>query len=289
MDKQIVVGVDGSAGSFAATRYAAALASRRRATLLLVHGFVDPIGYGGLGFSAYAPALPDPRADGESLLYEAAATVRAEYPYLRVETLPMASGGASALIEQSHGAEAVVVGHRGLGGFAELLLGSVGTQVAAYASGPVIIVRPPATEAADAPIVVGVDGSPQCLPALAFAFEEAVDRALPLLAVNVYPKVDAGSAAEAEAVLKSVVDPLAATHPGVVVRSEVRPGADGEDTFVKASADAALVVVGSRGRGGFKGLLLGSVSQALVHHARCPVAVVHPRTAMNDVRSENAR
>jgi nucleotide-binding universal stress UspA family protein len=289
MDKQIVVGVDGSAGSLAATRYAAALASRRRATLLLVHGFVDPIGYGGLGFSAYAPALPDPRADGESLLYEAAATVRAEYPYLRVETLPMASGGASALIEQSHGAEAVVVGHRGLGGFAELLLGSVGTQVAAYASGPVIIVRPPATEAADAPIVVGVDGSPQCVPAVEFAFEEAVDRALPLLAVNVYPEVDAGSAAEAESVLKSVVDPLAARHPDVMVRAEVRPGADDEDAFVKASTEAALVVVGSRGRGGFKGLLLGSVSQALVHHARCPVAVVHPRTARNEARSENTQ
>jgi len=289
MDKQIVVGVDGSAGSLAALRYAAALASRRGAALVLVHGYVDPMGYGGLAFSAYAPAPPDPRADGESLLHEAAATVRAEYPYLRVATLPIASGGASAVIGQSRGAEAVVVGHRGLGGFAELLLGSVGTQVAAYASGPVVIVRPPATDAADAPIVVGVDGSPQCLPAIEFAFAEAADRALTLLAVHVYPAIDAGSAAEAEALVKSVVDPVAAAHPDVLVHTEVRSGAEADAVLVKASTQADLVVVGSRGRAGFKGLLLGSVSQALVHHARCPVAVVHPRTARPEARSENLR
>lgn len=276
MDRHVVVGVDGSAPGIAAVRYAAGLASRRAAPLLLVHGFVDLLGYGAVGGSPYTPALPDPRNDSRTMLDQAAATVRAEHPALDVRTLQVAAGGAAALIEQSGTAQAVVVGHRGLGGFAELLVGSVGTQVAAYADGPVVVVRPLAGQDADAPVVVGVDGSPRCEPALEFAFEEAAQRMLPLLAVCVAD--GAGEAAEhAEALLDAAVEPWAAKHPQVVTRRQVRPGTDAEQVFVDLSRDAGLVVVGSRGRGGFTGLMLGSVSQALVHHARCPIAVVHPR------------
>jgi nucleotide-binding universal stress UspA family protein len=153
-------------------------------------------------------------------------------------------------------------------------VGSTGTQVAAYASGPVVIVRPLTEEQADAPVLVGVDGSPGCVPALEFAFEEAAQRALPLLAVYVTEETGE-SAGHAETLLDAVVEPWAAKHPEVTVRRQVRPGTDAEQAFVDLSREASLVVVGSRGRGGFTGLLLGSVSQALVHHARCPIAVVH--------------
>jgi nucleotide-binding universal stress UspA family protein len=278
MDTPVIVGIDGSATSLAAVRYAAALAGRRSAPLLLVHGFVHPFGYGSLGISPYTPALPDPRLDSRSMLDDAAAIVREEHPCLEIGTMQAAAGGASALIGQSRTAEAVVVGHRGLGGFAELLVGSVGTQVAAYASGPVVIVRPPAADRADAPVVVGIDGSPGCVPALEFAFEEAAQRALPLVAVYVTEETRE-SADAAEALLAAVVAPWSAKHPEVTVRRQVRPATDAEQAFVDASRGASLVVVGSRGRGGFTGLLLGSVSQALVHHGQCPVAVVHPRRA----------
>jgi nucleotide-binding universal stress UspA family protein len=70
MIKPVVAGVDGSAESLAAARYAAELAVRRGAVLHLVHGFIHPLGYGALGFSAYAPALPDPRVDGQEMLDE---------------------------------------------------------------------------------------------------------------------------------------------------------------------------------------------------------------------------
>jgi nucleotide-binding universal stress UspA family protein len=276
MDRPVMVGVDGSATSIAAVEYAAALATRRTAPLLLVHGYVHPLGYGALGVSPYTPALPDPRADGANMLVRVAAEVARLYPCLDIATEQVAAGGAAALIERSCGADAVVVGHRGLSGSAELVVGSVGSQVAARASGPVLIVRPIASGRADSPVVVGVDGSAGGIPALEFAFEEAAQRALPLLAVHVTDE-RVLPAWLAEALLDTAVAPWTAKYPRVDVRRQVRPATVADQAMVDMSGHASLVVVGSRGRGGFTGLLLGSVSQALVHKARCPVAVVHPR------------
>ncbi|SNT60838.1 Nucleotide-binding universal stress protein, UspA family [Asanoa hainanensis] len=275
MDKPVVVGVDGSPASIAAARYAAELASRRLAPLLIVHGYVHPLGYGAAGVSPYTPALPDPRADGANLLARVASGVARQFPCLDTATEQVAAGAAPALIERSRGAEAVVVGHRGIGGCAELLVGSVGSQVAARASGPVVIFRPITERQAAAPVLVGVDGSAGCLPALAFAFDEAARRALPLLAVHVADE-RVEPAWLAESMLETVVAPWTDKYPLVDVRCQVRPASVVDRAMVDASSNASLAVVGSRGRGGISGLLLGSVSQALVHQARCPVAVVHP-------------
>ncbi|MEV4624209.1 universal stress protein [Asanoa sp. NPDC049573] len=276
MNRPVVVGVDGSAASIAAADYAALLATRRAAPLLLLHGYVHPLGYGAAGVSPYTPALPDPRADAATMLARVAAAVRRAHPYLDVLTDQLAAGGGPALIERSPTAEAVVVGHRGLGGCAELVVGSVGAMVAARASGPVVIVRPIASGRADAPVVVGVDGSAGCVPAIEFAFEEAAQRALPLLAVYVVDE-RVQPAWMAESILDTGVAPWTVKYPQVDVRRQVRPASDAQQAIVDMSDHASLIVVGSRGRGGFAGLLLGSVSQALVHHARCPIAVVHPR------------
>ncbi|GAA1860748.1 universal stress protein [Asanoa iriomotensis] len=276
MDRPVVVGVDGSLGSIAAVHYAAALAGRRGAPLRLVHGYLHPLGYGALGVSPYTPARPDPRVDAANMLARIAAQATREHPFLDVATEQIAAGGGPALIECSRGAEAVVVGHRGLSAPAELVLGSVSSQVAARASGPVVVVRQPAGGRLDGPVVVGVDGSTGCVPALEFAFEEAAQRALPLLAVHVADETDRPGWA-AEELLDDAVDPWVTKYPLVDVRRQVRPATMVEQALVELSADASLVVVGSRGRGGLSGLLLGSTSQALVHHGRCPVTVVHPR------------
>ena len=274
MTGPVIVGVDGSDDSIAAAAYAAAVAEHHHTSLALVHGYLHPVGYGALGFNPYSVMLPDPRVDAENMLAKAAAKVRADHPRLEVTYRQVALGGASALITESRTADAVVVGHRGVGGFAELLLGSTGSQVAAYASGPVIVVRP---RSVGGPVIVGVDGSPGCRHALEFGFTEAAARGLPLLAVHVHVEATAADAAAAEALLDAAVAPWLALYPGVAVRQQVRPASDAEQALIEASGEASLMVVGSRGRGGFAGLILGSVSQALVHHAHCPIAVVHPR------------
>lgn len=292
MKNSVVVGIDGSAESLAAARYAAAMAQRRGVPLTLAHGFLYPMAYGSYGLAAFAVPLPDPRADAQVMLDAGAAAIRAEFPDLELRTQQVAASGQLALIEASETADAVVVGHRGLGGFPELMLGSVSSQVAAHAHGPVVVFRPDGTTAADSPVVVGVDASPEAAAAVGFAFEEAAERHVPLDAIHVYPLAVEGSPEAAEALLDSVLGPWAAKYPDVEVRRTVRPVAELDDTalrrhsgpadnaeavFVEASRNASLVVVGSRGRGGFTGLLLGSVSQALVHYAHCPVAVVHTR------------
>jgi len=305
--RPVIAGVDGSPPSLDAARYAAALARRRGASLELVHGHLHPLGYGSLGLSPASPALPDAPAEGQAMLDELAASLRADHPGLEVRTHQVPLGGAPALIDASGRAAVVVVGHRGLGGFAELLLGSVGAQVSAHARCPVVVYRPPAVgtgavladpEASagegghlsygtDGPVVVGVDGSATGAPAIDFAFAEASARGVPLVAVHVYwarardtlrhPDADADAQAEAEAhhVLYSALAPHHTRFPAVEVRRQLTHGLDPEHSLVEASRKAALVVVGSRGRGGFTGLLLGSVSQTLIHHAQCPVAVVH--------------
>ncbi|GAA1860664.1 universal stress protein [Asanoa iriomotensis] len=284
----VVAGVDGSPASLAAARYAAGVAARRAGSLTLVHGFIDPLGYGVLGPMALPVASPDPGADGEVLLADAVELVAADFPRLTIRTILAPDSGTTALIDQSRKADLVVVGHRGMGGFPELLLGSVGAQVVAYAHCPVVVHRPTVDLPADAPVVVGVDGAEGADAVVGFAFDEAAARGLPLNAVHVYLSVDEGSAARAEGVLNAAVAPWEARRPGVRVRRDARgvrldepawgwhtgPTASAEAIFVAASRRSALVVVGARGRGGFSGLLLGSVSQALVHHAHCPVAVV---------------
>jgi nucleotide-binding universal stress UspA family protein len=168
-----------------------------------------------------------------------------------------------------------------------LLIGSVAVDLAAHASCPVVVVRGPEpdyTAPRPEPVVVGVDGSPTSEAAVAFAFEAAALQNVPLVAVHVWHDLlvdptmaplldwDVVESDERE-VLAERLAGWTAKYPDVPVRRLVacdRPGR----ALVDESGRAQLVVVGSRGRGGFRGMLLGSVSQALLHHAHCPVAVV---------------
>jgi nucleotide-binding universal stress UspA family protein len=272
----IVVGYDGSEASGAAVRWAAVEARLRGVPLTVVHAWEVYVG-------APAPmALPvaDLKAAAERVLEEGVEHARKEAPDVR--GVLGRGGSATALIDAAREADLVVVGTRGHGGFAELVLGSTAATVASHARCPAVVVRDEPDP--DGPVVVGVDGSPASLAALAAGFAEAELRGAEVLAVLAWPDVveadpaplvDAGDLRGLAAQrLDDLVEPLQARHPGVPVRTEVVTGRPRE-VLLGAAADASLLIVGTRGHGGIRGMLLGSVSHAVLHHATCPVAVVH--------------
>jgi nucleotide-binding universal stress UspA family protein len=270
----VLVGIDGSPPSVAAAEFAAAFAQRREAPLRLVHAYQRPLyGYdiAGLPLEASDEQL---RAVLEGTLADLAERLRVQFPGLpSVDTRQVYRTPAGLLIEESGSALVTVVGCRGVGGFAELMLGSVSSQVAAHARGPVVVVRGqhPHRTGEQRPVLVGFDGSSAASRALDFAAVEAVARKAPLVVAHVYT----GSDEEAKQLLTDAVEPWAWDYTGQPI--ELRPiySPNPDYALIEASRSADLIVVGSRGRGGFLGLALGSVSRTLVHHAYSPVAVIH--------------
>src|SRR5262245_14399879 len=175
----VMVGVDLSSGSAAATDLAAYQAKRRHVPLLLVHGYLDGMPYSTIGGDLHQPLAVAARHEARSRLTDLEIRTRADHPGLTVRSTLVAGGGASTLVELSRTASLVVVGARGSGGFAGLALGSVGAQVARHAHAPVIVARPTdVAEPAAAPVLVGVDGSGHSQAALGFALDEAAARAV---------------------------------------------------------------------------------------------------------------
>jgi nucleotide-binding universal stress UspA family protein len=248
--------------------------------------------------AAHVPLDPSPLGTAEStlrnlveiehLIAEAVERARTVAPEVDV-TAAVANGEPLTVLEaQSRTAELVVVGSRGMGGFVGLLVGSTAAHLAAHARCPVLVVREQPTPAG--PIVLGVDGSPAGEKAVDFAFAEAAMRGVGLVGVHAWTPWNApmrplrgpstpnanqpGALARSEERLLS--EALAGhreRYPCVPVeRTVVRGGP--REALIEASRTAQLLVVGARGRGGFAGLLLGSVSQAMLHHAHCPVSVV---------------
>jgi nucleotide-binding universal stress UspA family protein len=190
------------------------------------------------------------------------------------------------LVEAGEGSSMLVLGSRGHGLVGEILLGSVSQSTARHASGPVVVVRPAQTPGANQ-IVVGVDGSESSRRALQFACGTARltgDKVVVLRswhpvtpAVDRYgyvPPLHDETMVHAEAALGQIVDRVRLEHPDPAVEGELTSGA-AERELVEASANASLVVVGSRGLGAVAETLVGSVSKHVLHRAHCPVAVVH--------------
>ncbi|HEX7745203.1 MAG TPA: universal stress protein [Micromonosporaceae bacterium] len=292
MTDPVVVGVDGSPPSEMAAQYAADAAVRRSAPLMLVHGYLHPFRYG-VPFDPYAVRLPPPSDEAVQMLDELAAELRTTHPDLTVATRQAPGGPAAALIDASQHAQLLVVGSRGHGGFSGLLLGSVSAQVTAHAHCPVLVVRPPEPPGSAAkpdagPVVVGVDGSAASALAAAFAADEAVRRDTKLIAIHIwsldastpprstYEETEATAGAAAEALLAGAAAEAQRNHPELNIERQLVHALDPTQRLLDASRNAGLLVVGSRGRGGFSGLLLGSTSQALAHHAHCPVVIAHP-------------
>ncbi|MEI8081724.1 MAG: universal stress protein, partial [Actinomycetes bacterium] len=195
-------------------------------------------------------------------------------------------------VRQAH-AGLLVMGRRGLGGFASLMLGSVSDKCAAHAPCPVMVVAGDPADGGET-VVLGVDGSPGSTEAVEWSAQQAVDSSARLHVVGVWkaPIVVADSVSSTLNLLNEGVEVYAADARKAVAsavrRCETRfPSLDVSGDVVQGDASAvlietagqeqpALLVVGTRGRGGFKSLLLGSVAHQCLHHAQTPVVVVRP-------------
>jgi nucleotide-binding universal stress UspA family protein len=290
----IVVGVDGSEGSQAAVRWAAQEAHRRGLALRIVAA---------AGLDAMLPAATselfwsDVTAYQESwandVVNEAADLARRLGAPVGLQTaVYLREPAVLALRREGESAELLVLGSRGGGSAVESRLGSTAIAVTQEATCPVVVVRSAAERPPDdatGNIVVGVDGSEMSVRAAGFAFTEAALRGTGVTAVHAWTLPWIRSTLshrheqatvtrpafeqEAAAALSESLAETRKKHPTVPVVEqtvEERPA----EALVRASQDAQLLVVGSRGRGGVAGLLLGSVSHAVIHHAYCPVAVI---------------
>jgi nucleotide-binding universal stress UspA family protein len=283
MRTSVLVGVDGSPSATRAAKVAGELAMRRGLPLDVIHVFSRPAVY---PFRPDAVGVEDdPRAPAQLIAAAAAAHVRERFPNLEVDIRLAEGNPAGALVDASRDAEFLVVGHRGLGGFAELLLGSVGVHTTTHAHCPVLVVRGEVGEP-HAPVVVGVDGSIPARAATEIAFQEARLRGSELVVALAWPPAQSWPAAIAAAGLPphpDTIDPIEVTlgrisdrYPDVKVRWEVRHGVSPAQVIAELAMweDAGLIVVGARGAGGFHGLLMGGTCRALVDHAPCPVMVI---------------
>ena len=285
----IVVGTDGSEQSGTAVRWAATEARLRAAPLKVLTAYSwngPPEAFGGAG------QRPDVMAQWfEEIVAAAAAEARALAPGIDVTGTAVIGDPASALLQAGRTAAMLVVGNRGRGGFASLLLGSVSQQVATHATGPVVVVRGRAAHRSG-PIVVGVDDSASAQHMLAIGFDEAQRRGCGLLAVHSCPMPMPPYGMDMPALpydpdvvwrdaardLDATLTPWRDKYPAVPVKTLTQPGSAAKN-LVDMSSDAALLIVGSRGHGELVGSLFGSVGQQLLHHADCPVLIVHPRQA----------
>ncbi|AQQ16291.1 Universal stress protein [Corynebacterium glaucum] len=293
--KDVVVAVDGSPASDNAVRWAANTAMKRNVPLRLASSYTMPQ-------FLYAEGMVPPQELYDDLQRETMRKIDAARE-LAVEVAPsLAIGHAVAegspidmLLEMSRDAGMIVMGSRGLGGLSGMVLGSVSGAVVSHASCPVVVVREDnnvTEETKYGPIVVGIDGSEVSRRATEVAFEEAQARGAELIAVHTWidTQVQAPGAGftvsedrwkeahdEKSELLENYLRELGRTYPEVQVKKVIT-----RDRPVRALTEAAegaqLLITGSHGRGGFKGMLLGSTSRALLQSAPCPMMVVRPQS-----------
>lgn len=291
----IVAGVDGSAAALHAVRWAADEANTRHQGLHLVHAIDDP----SLSYPKVMPLHDDMRGmfreRGHQVLREARDAARDVAPGLEPRLVLREEPVAEILMTESDTASLLVLGTRGLHPLGRALVGSITIALSGHAHCPVAVIRGwtnTAASPAAGPVVVGVDGSAVSESAIATAFDEASWRRTPLIAVHTWD--DALLAAVFEETRQNTLFPAIADserellaqrlagwqekHPDVRVRRVVQRGR-AADQLLATAGIAQLLVVGSRGRGGVTGMLLGSTSQTVLAHARCPVIVARPPRA----------
>lgn len=285
----VVVGVDGSQESGAAVRWAAREAHLHGLPMILMYAVRRPIVTWPLAPSDHVAIEGELQNAEDALKYarKAALAIVGPGQPLDIRTEIARSSAVAALVDASKDAHMVVVGSRGMGSMGRLLLGSVSSGLLHHARCPVTVVRSRMGELPDdgAPILLGVDGSPVSEAATALAFEEASRRGVDLVALHAWSDVGGlplqgeewrTRKQEAEEILAERLAGWQEQYPDVKVRRHVEFDEPARQ-LVDRSGTAQLVVVGSHGRGGFSGMLLGSVSSAVVQSVDVPVTVVRPR------------
>lgn len=289
MNRSVAIGYDGSADSEAALAWGLAFADRHRIPVHIVQGF-DPSQHtvrllGGRGADAAAELYAQARRQ----LEQARDRSKDDYPQLQISTLLEPAAPEDLLIDESRTAEAVVIGSRGQSRLSTLPASSTALSVAGRAHCTVVAVRNKAAEQTPGHgVVVGTDGSPVAQAAVAFAFQQAADLAAPLTVVHAWTDPMTVSALgspvatydpidyprEQESLLVGSLGRWRDKFPQVAIDVRVIRG-QAVGTLAAASARAELLVVGCHGHSVLRGMVLGSVSQGLLHHAALPVAVVH--------------
>ena len=284
----VVVGVDGSEPSVVALDWAIAEAVDRRARLRVVHTYTWPMYREDFAALPHGPEEGGLRTAAVGILANAVRRVR-ETVELPVDGVLHTGPTSRRLLAEAASADLLVVGSRGLGGFAGLLLGSVSGQVATHAVCPVVVVRSSTGGAGHwtGQVIVGVEDMDGSAGVVEFATDEAARLDTGLVVVHCSPPALTVSAMPGPAMLYDDTELMKAEElrfvESVARWADKRPEVPVTPHFsrrppawmlVEASTGARLMVVGSRGRGGFSGLLLGSISRQLLHHADCSVAVV---------------
>ncbi|MEU2305946.1 universal stress protein [Streptomyces misionensis] len=282
MDLPVVAGVDGSEESLRAVDRSADEAALRGAPLRLVYASLWERYEGSL--IAQEVGRPVEEVIARDVMGAAERRAHQRRPGLVVTAAVLAEEPEVALVNESSLARLVVLGCRGRGGVAELLLGSVSLSVAAHAHCPVIVLRGrPEEPAAPGRVVLGVTEKGACPAAVRFAAEEAALRGVPLEAVRAWrrpahttaghPPLSGAPAPAQEEATEALEEALQDLPDGLRAQRRTAEG-PARDVLVDASRDAGLLVVGVRRRSGRFGPRLGRVAHGVLHHARCPVAVV---------------
>ncbi|WP_053207633.1 universal stress protein [Jiangella muralis] len=288
MINHIAVGVDGSPDSGVALGWATAEAELRGSKLLVVHGLFMPVALVPFSDVAVLPPSDDLLVNAEDILEKARQRVKDLAPDVSAETFLMLKHPVDAILDVARNATLIVAGTRGLNTFGAFALGSVSGRVAVQSPRPTVVV-PPNTRPDDGSIVVGVDGSAESDAAVRFALIEASRRSAKVVALNAYHgralsvrafepdalvKATGAEHRHAENLVAEAIDRARETvgsDVAVTVRTDAGHPAD---VLVDAGQDAAMIVVGSRGRGQVRSMLLGSVSRSVLHGAKRPVVVV---------------
>ena len=293
--REIIVAVDGSKASDAAVKWAANTATKRGEPLKLVSSYSVPQFLYAEGMVPPQELYDDLETEVLEKIEQARQICKDFNPELVVSHHVQDGNPIDMLLDMAKNARMLVMGSRGLGGLSGMVMGSVSAAVVSHATCPVVVVREDSTvfeETKYGPVVVGVDGSEISQKAIELAFVEAQARGAVLRAVHTWIDVHvqtslAGlNAAEKEwaqvekeqhELFRKNIAPFVEWFPDVEIEPIVT-----RDRPVRALADAAidaqLLVVGSHGRGGFRGMLLGSTSRALLQSAPCPLMVVRPET-----------
>jgi nucleotide-binding universal stress UspA family protein len=288
-DRGILVCVDGSEAAEAAVAWATREAGLRDLPITLMHA-VAPVVVGWPVGQLYADMPEWQRETAQQVMDQAHKIVNVNLDDVKpheIRTEIIYSDIVPAMIDASTDASMIVVGSQGLGALGRLLLGSVTAGLLHHAYCPVAVIHSNAdlTPVADAPVLVGTDGSPASEAAIALAFDEASRRGVGLVALHAWSDVAVfpmlgmdwrDSEAEGHEILAERLAGFHEQYPDVRVKRVIvcdKPSR----WLLEEAAHAQLVVVGSRGRGGFAGMLLGSVSSRVAQAATVPVIVTRGR------------